>query len=349
MTANNSILVSPCNLSEQFNSELLATLSMLSEEGLLFKVKSANDKNAHLLVIDVDTESGRQQLSESMPGQVKLLISSTLESGKNVVGLIKPVNKDKLKNVLSKLFKTMQIQLSIKSEEKNLKNTADNLNKSDNNIDKEANHNITETVFYDFLMAKKNKTTFHITSNETEIFVDGENQSLKTLGTIDDVRRLISLPYNQLNVKTIDSGQFLDKTQNLQVITLHNVLWTAAIICSNGLLLPGHDENQAVKLRAWPSFTRNDFKAEHLKLAALLAQRPISLSELSKQTDITYIEIVNFYNAAVAVDLIDKNPQEYKQPVKKAVTNTNQKKSNLFNKIAARLGLSQHLNGTYSG
>ena len=349
MTANNSILISPCNLSEQFNAELQSTLAMLSAEGLLFKVKSENDTSAHLLVIDVDTETGRQQLSQSLPGQVKLLISSSLESGKNVVGLIKPVTQEKLKNVLTKLFKTMQIQLSIKNEKQNLKKSSDKLNEADSNIGKVANNNINETVFYDFLMAKQNKDTLHVSSDELELYVDGENQSLKTKGTIDDVRRLISLPYNKINVKKIDAGQFQDKTQNLQVITLHNVLWTAAIICSNGMLLPGHDDNQAVKLRAWPSFTRNDFKAEHLKLAALLAQRPITLSDLSKQTDITYIEIVNFYNAAVAVDLIDKNPKEYKQPAKKAATNNNQKKSNLLNKIAARLGFSQHLNGTYSG
>ena len=335
MSTNNAILISPCSLSEQLQTELNTALKLLLSDGHLFQIKEPNNRNAHLLVIDVDNEDGRKLFHESHGGQVKLLISSTTESGKNVVGLQKPVDIEKLKNVLSKLFEKMQAQLA-------------KLNTS-KTIEKDAADSIVDTLFHEVLMAKNNKQTLHISSGEFEVFVDGKNQSLKTQGTLDDIRQFIALPYRQIATNKIDENEFQSKTQQLQVITLHNVLWTAAITCSNGRLLPGHDETQAVKLRAWPSFTRNDFKPEHLKLAALLAQRPISLSTLREKTDIPYPEIVNFYNAAFAVDLIDKTVEQQKETTQSIHSNIDKKKSNLFNKIASRLGFGQRISGSYNG
>ena len=88
-------------------------------------------------------------------------------------------------------------------------------------------------------------------------------------------------------------------------------------------------------MRAWPNFTRNDFRAQHLKLAAVLARQATRLDQLSAMTQVPLYDIANFYNAAYAVDLIDTNihqtPQN--QPQK---TVTTQMKS-LFNRIAQRL------------
>lgn len=342
MSSNSSILISAHSLSEQLKTELTSAVNLLLLDGKLFQFNDIQNKNSHLLVIDVDNEEGRQLLNNSLAGQVKILVSSTAQSGKNVVGLKKPVDIESFKNILSKLFETMHAQLAKMNAAKNEKIISTPANSSQTN-------SIIESVFYNLFLAKNNKQILHIASNELEVYIDGNNQSLKTGGSLDDIRKLILVPFNEITIKKISDNEFQDKTKQLQIVTLHNILWTAAITCSNGQLLPGHDDQTAVKLRAWPSFTRNDFKPEHLKLAAVLAQRPISLIELSKQTNINHAEIVNFYNAAFSVDLIDKNAPDKNDNVQPIKQNVNQKKNNLLNKIASRLGFGQRVNGTYNG
>ena len=105
-------------------------------------------------------------------------------------------------------------------------------------------------------------------------------------------------------------------------------------------MLPGHNANDPVRLKAWPNFTRNDFKPAYLKLAAVLAQRPVALSDLEKLTQVPYEDIVNFYNAAFSVDLIEKDisPTQVATQAKPVSV----EKKSLFGKIADRLGFGQH-------
>lgn len=333
MPESNAILISIFHLQQQMYSDVTSVIDMLVLEGKYFQVND-NSLRSHLIIIDVDGESGKEKLQQSMSGQVKLLLSSKPVSGKNIISVQKPVNVNNLKSVLTKLYSMMQMHLV-------------NSNKLENNSSEE--FSIKETLFFTLLKAKNNKGYLQISYDRLKVFIDGDSQSVKTDNSLEEVRKLVSIPFTNLKIDKIGGSVFQAQTQNLNVITLHNILWSAAIFCSNGHLLPGHDENKAVKLRAWPSFTRNDFNPEHLKIAALLAQRAISLKELSKQTKISYSEIVNFYNAAFSVDLIDLNISDLNYEKHVVQPKQNAIKSTLLNKIAARLGFSQRINGTYNG
>jgi len=75
-------------------------------------------------------------------------------------------------------------------------------------------------------------------------------------------------------------------------------------------------------------------------LAALLAQRPVALSDLENLTQVPYAEIVNFYNAAYSVDLIEKNFNNLDTTVTERKVSA--KKKSLLGKIADRLGFGLH-------
>lgn len=333
MTKKNSILVVSCHLYDQVKSDITDALDSLLSQGCCFKI-SENPRIAHLLVIDVDADAGRKQLETSLPGQVKLLLSSNKESGKNIVCIQKPVNIQTTTKVLNKLFTMMYAQMV-------------KVDTIDNN-EKKTVTSITDSIFYSLLQAKKNRQLLHITSCAAEIFIDGINQTIKIDGTLEDLRKLLNAPFSELVIKDIHEV-LPEKSNSLQVIALHSALWTAAIICSRGILLPELNIHEPVQLRAWPGFTRNDFKPEHLKLAAILAQRPISLADLEQQTKIPYEDIVNFFNAVYAVDLLEQNMMQKDVHSQSLQTKKTVIKSTLLNKIAARLGLNQRSYGTYHG
>lgn len=334
MTENNAILISILNLSHSILRDVSDAINMLGRDGEHFQINN-NFTKSHLVVIDVDDETGKEKFQQTLSGQVKLLISTNLISGRNIVSIKKPVDSEVLKSILSKLYGMMSNHL-------NKQATASNPDKTECSL-------ITDTLFYSLFEAKKNKCYLHVYNKNIELFVDGNNQSVKYKGSIDNVRKIVQLPFNELAVNKIDNSTFQKLSNDLNVVTLHNILWSSAIYNSNGRLLPAHDEHKAVKLRAWPSFTRNDFKPEHLKIAAILAQKTISLTELAKQSDISYFDIVNFYNAAFAVDLFDQNVTnpEYEKNVSQPKINS--VKSSLLNKIATRLGFNYRISGSCNG
>lgn len=327
MHVENAIFISAPDLDGQDQVVVKTAIKLLSHDGKSFELIDDNINNAHLLVIDADTDSGKRNLKQSRPGQVKLLLSSRPKSGKNIIAMQKPLEITLLKEILGKLFAKMQTQLSSKPKTAHTTNTP---NKAGTPL-------LTDSLFHILLSTKENKEVIRVSSpNSAEIYVDGLNRSLATASDMNGIRSLIKTPYKQLNIKKLESSDFAVHSNQLNISSLYNTLWIAAIECSRGQILPGHSLEEPVRLRAWPNFTRNDFKPSHLKLAALLAQRATALSQLATQTNIAHREIIDFYNAAYAVDLVERNvTQTSAQVAQKKVSNSHR---SLFSKIATRLG-----------
>ena len=243
---------------------------------------------------------------------------------------MKPIDITALKNVLGKVLAKMQGQLS------NLAPKAS----QQREVHSVSSDVITNTVFHILLSAKENKKHISITSDSyPEVLVDGENNSVTTAATNIDLAKIVRMPLDRYSVKEITANVTALSKEDMVISSLHNVLWMSAISCSKGHLLPGHDVEQKVKLRAWPNFTRNDFRPAHLKLAAIMAQRPVSISELGALTGVAEEEVIAFYNAAYAVDLIEKNVASVKED--RAAKEVSKEKQSLFSRIATRLGFGE--------
>ncbi len=281
--------------------------------------------HAHLLVVDEDSAEGRTALEQRRSGQVILLFSSNSRSGKNLVALRKPIEIDTLRDLLRELFKKMQAQLLRGA-------TAPGSVPGQPGREADLSE---QTLFQILLDAKENKKVIRIgCGSYPDIFIDGPNQSLATTATMDAIREVVRMPVSQLLIEDLGiSG--LGNSDGMTISTLYRMLWIAAIECSNGKLLPGHSTDIPVKLRAWPNFTRNDFKPEHLKLAAILARQAVSLQKLAEITQVAYEDIVNFYNATYAVDLVEIRATEQTEvmPQRKIAPQW----QSLFGKIARRL------------
>lgn len=308
---------------------LRTAVKLLAQTGQTFLLEEHYKKSAHLLVLDGESDGGRAVLKSSRAGQVKLLLSSQPKTDKNIIAVQKPVDIGTLKNLLSKLFVVMHAQL--------LKATQSAPSPGPGAAKSEISPN--GNVFDLLLDIKANRRRVVI---KTEIlptlFVDGENRSVATKGSMDDLTKLIQTPPNSLKLKNIDDPAAFSNAKHPNISSLDTILWMAAIECSNGRLLAGHNVDKPVKLRAWPNFSRNNFRPDHLKLAAMLARNPLTLAELSQFSQVPYDDVVDFYNAAYSVDLIEV--QEIREHTGKPKQKTDGKRLGLLTKIARRLALS---------
>lgn len=313
MTMDSTIYISSPGLTDHDQIALQTAIKLLFRDGQTFESLDEDVHHAHLLVLDGDNAHGKSALAQSLKGQVKVVFSSTPKVGANVIAVKKPVRVALLTKLLSKLFTKMQIQILQRAKSRQ-----------------------NETLFHVFLKAKENKQILRIgCPHYPDLLIDGLNRSMATSTDFDEVRELFQVPIGQLHIEKLSSNEFSEHTHGLNITTLHNLLWMAGIECSGRNLLPGHSLNSPVKLRAWPNFTRNDFKPDFLKLAAILARQAVTLSKLSEMTNIPEQDVVSFYNAAYAVDLIERNVTEQKSPVTQREIQP--EKTSLFAKIAQRL------------
>lgn len=328
MQLNFEISVSATSLLEQDQVALNTAVKLLRLDGKSFQIFD-NLQAAHLVIIDGDTDQGTRILTQSRPGQVKLVFSNQQQAGKNVITLKKPVSLNRLKDVMARLFEKMQAQLGTH----NTRPTRVGVNSV------RTESLLTETLFHVLFTAKENRDVLHLSNPDfADIFIDGVNRSLATSNSHEQIRDFIRLPIQNIVVNKMAINSFAVHSSELNISSLYNMLWEAALECSHGQLIPGLTAETPIRLRAWPNFTRNGFKPEHLKLAAVMAQQPVKISQLESLTSVPFESIVNFCNAAWAVDLLDKVSNENVMPIKRKKPST--AKKSLLSKIADRLGFS---------
>lgn len=83
-----------------------------------------------------------------------------------------------------------------------------------------------------------------------------------------------------------------------------NLLWKVALWSSFGRLPLGTDPERPVQLKFWPNFTRIFIPHHALQIAALWAQRPVSLLETASVLEIEDRFVFSFYSAAHAIGAI---------------------------------------------
>ena len=94
-----------------------------------------------------------------------------------------------------------------------------------------------------------------------------------------------------------------------------------------------------MKLKAWPNFTRQGFKPEHFKIAAIMARQSTSLESLCETLNLAEENVIGFINGCYVVDLLEigkaSDLTETPASIERKSMHTY---SGLFKRIAARLG-----------
>jgi hypothetical protein len=286
--------IAPVGLDTQDKLVVKTATKLLSLDGIVYQVFEGEPARAHLLIVDEESAEGKHALKHSRPGQVKLVVSNKPASAKNTIGMPRPVDLGALKSVLKKLYSMLQNQMSAQAQATAGKRI------------KQPSEALTESLFNILLDAKAQRHILHLRSKQLpDFFIDGHNHCLATSASDAEINLLISSPPDAFTITRMNPDSFAVHSNDLSIQSLYNLLWLAGIKCSGGKLLPEHKLETPFRLRAWPNFTRNSFIAEHLKLAAVLAKQTMNLNQLAELTQVPLQEVINFYNAAYAVDLIE--------------------------------------------
>ncbi len=320
--------ISGVNLQEVEQKVLDVAVNIICDEKGKDYLIVDDNPGSEILVLNADSAEGSKILNNASENQVKIVFSSSTQSGKNIITMPTPVRVIALKNVLIKIAE--QLYAYIISKKGHLKAV------KKPTVLPEAQK--IENIFQQLLQIKlANKCSLISSTGLPSIYIDGVNGRFITEKSTDDIEKYLNLDFNSVESKEISYEQLNEYSKNMPVAALNSILWRCALACSNGKLLPGHSENTPVKLTSWPNFSRHGFKPDYFKLAAIMAKQYISLMELNRQTQIPFKEITDFYNAAFAVDIIetvtDKSKLKKTGPIK-----SSQNKS-ILKKLAQRLGI----------
>jgi len=331
-----SIHVSSAHLSEIEQKVFTVAINIISDEHGKNYLAIKDNPKSEILVLDHDTEEGKQLLSNASDNQVKIVFSSGAITGKNLISLTKPIRVLPLKNVLLKVCQQLYSYYS--EHDKNPeKNHEASHQAPTENTHQEINASFSENIFLEFLKAKSDSSCLHMTSaGLPDIYVDGENKIFVIATNSDDIDKYFSNNFEEVCLKKISHEEFNKNTVNMKISSLDSILWRCALTCSRGQLIPGHTVETPVKLVSWPNFSREGFKPEYFKLAAILAKQFISLASLSKQVEKPIEGIIDFYNAAFAVGIIELGD---KNSINKSTAKTNKKRKTILSKLAQRLGI----------
>lgn len=111
--------------------------------------------------------------------------------------------------------------------------------------------------------------------------------------------------------KELQAGRMLITQKTTEALpALHakplaELLWYAAYSASNGRLLPGQSAQMPVRLRTAPDFSQCVHGEHDLVLAAFMLEHNESLTVVAEQTGVPLAQVIDFFNACVALDLIE--------------------------------------------
>lgn len=335
--ASAPILISSLGLAERDQRALKLVIEFVVDRNVACRYIGDGKFGGHIVVVDLDSDEGHEGVNKLRPGQVKILFSKKRIVGKNIVTLITPIRFDVLKNIVIKICTQIQSQLSARSQKRiETERIIEELSN-----EKEAPLNDGPNIFNVLFDAKKTKSCLRVTVESMPvILVNGADGTLATDAGIEKLQQILSLNSNKIDAKMVSPIDVPSTPTGIVSISpLDNALWLAGLSWRSGELLDDFSVDDVVKLKAWPNFTRNNFTPNHLKLSAALSAQAMSLRNLNAITQVPLNDIIRFFNACYAIDLVDMDvsSSETENIVIEKKKINNKRRSLLF-RLANRLG-----------
>ena len=135
------------------------------------------------------------------------------------------------------------------------------------------------------------------------------------------LRELASFPLNmdKINIAIVPRRQArVDTESGKTILSFDALVWKVALFASRGRAPRDTNLNAPLRLKSWPNFTRLVLSPGVLRMAALWAAHPTSILQLSKTLKLSKADVLNFYSALHAIDLIEFVDAEDDKHLKKA-------------------------------
>jgi hypothetical protein len=290
--------------------------------------------SANIFLVDMDSEGGRtfyQQFQYGRQRVMLLLSTETLNDQRNST-LKKPIRVQTLKDVLVDLYEEMFVKTQMGA----LKKPEPNTSKMDS-IPVSARKTSEMLFFLLWDLKQKRQVAQIFCPPHSPLFVNGQQEIIASSASRDTLRKMTHGESGSVRSTAISDSDFNVLARGQLIIPLSQVLWSAALYGSAGILLPGHQLDTPVQMTAWPNLSRLEFNTEHMKLASLMTSQALTLQQIQRKSGFSLDVVIGFYNACVVSGLIAIKPTNLPVPALQAKAPI---KQNLLHKIAQRLKLS---------
>lgn len=327
MSSQANLSISCVELNTIDYSVLKVATGLLEKMSVQVDLLAQGDTSGNILVVDVDSEPGKQfyqQFNPSRAHTLLLLSSDALNDNRNLI-LRKPMRVQTLKDVL------YDIHLESAPKKKAELEVKADVNAPVKQFDP---HNV---LFFLLLKAMEEKQVLQIFCHPySPLFVHAE-QGIVATSSSRDVLRKITHSLTDIKSTKLSAADFEVLAKGQLIMPLKNLLWSASLYGSQGQIIPLHSLDVPVRLKAWPNLSRLDFDPEHMKIASLMAAQAMSLKQLAERTKLPLATVIGFYNAVFIMGLVLINPN--KSSSQHASAPVEPEKMGLFSKIAQRLKL----------
>jgi len=327
MSSQANLSISCVELNTIDYSVLKVATGLLEKMSVQVDLLAQGDTSGNILVVDVDSEPGKQFYQKFNPSRAHtllLLSSDALNDNRNLI-LRKPMRVQTLKDVL------YDIHLESAPKKKAELEVKADVNAPVKKFDPQ------NVLFFLLLKAMEEKQVLQIFCHPySPLFVHAE-QSIVATSSSRDVLRKITHSLTDIKSTKLSASDFEVLAKGQLIMPLKNLLWSAALYGSQGQIIPFHSLDVPVRLKAWPNLSRLDFDPEHMKIASLMAAQAMSLKQLAERTKLPLATVIGFYNAVFIMGLVLINPN--KNSAQHASAPAEPEKIGLFSKIAQRLKL----------
>lgn len=180
------------------------------------------------------------------------------------------------------------------------------------NIDEEeheydAGHYLQGALLKAHRKARKNNKNILIEFGSGSITVDVKRSLVQMRMGSFQLRELASFPLNkdQVNISLLPRRQArVDLESGRNITSLEALIWKITLFASRGRAPKGTSLSVPVSLKHWPNFTRLLLSPGALRMAALWTANSVSISQLSKTLKLSSDDVLNFYSAAHAIELV---------------------------------------------
>jgi hypothetical protein len=98
----------------------------------------------------------------------------------------------------------------------------------------------------------------------------------------------------------------IDTRSDLYKYPIESFLWATTLSSSKACLLSGISVDETkILLKQWPDFSILVHEIAHIRLAAIMVRRSLTLKSLADRTQIPIETVVNFFNACFLIQLIE--------------------------------------------
>ena len=117
------------------------------------------------------------------------------------------------------------------------------------------------------------------------------------------------MPQEKIKVHQLDTSEIRLYRKRMKEETEYThyteaFIWTTSLLTSRGRLPKGTNLKAKIGLKSWPNLTRVENIPHMMQIAALLHKNTWSLLDITNKSDIPKNYVVAFYNAALALDMI---------------------------------------------